>query len=46
MTDEQYKKLSRDMEILKVENALQTIAFVLLFFFGISTLRDLKKGKK
>ncbi len=43
ISDEQYKK---DMEELKWENRLQTLAVILLFAFGVSTLTDLKKKLK
>lgn len=37
--------LKHDIKILKIENAIQTIAVVALFFFGIETIKDLMKKK-
>ena len=39
ITLEQYKK---DMSELKWENRIQTFAVILVFFWGIETLRDIK----
>ena len=38
-------QLKQDMKELKVENRIQTIAVLVLFFFGISTIYDLTKDK-
>jgi hypothetical protein len=35
--------LRKDMRILKIENAIQTGAVIILFFFGVATLRDFYK---
>lgn len=45
MAEDRYtlEKLQKDMEILKAENAIQTIAVIALFLFGISTINDLTK---
>jgi hypothetical protein len=43
VSDEQYKK---DMAELKFENRVQTLAVLVLFFFGVSQLSDLKNKLK
>lgn len=45
-TDYNIEQFKKDMYILKVENAIQTGAVVLFFFFGIATLRDILKHVK
>lgn len=48
MTDSKYStdRLEKDMLELKIESRIQTVAIILFFFFGVSTIRDLvKKGK-
>jgi len=47
MTNEEiYNDLKKDMQVLKVENHIQTAAVLLFFFFGIATLADIYKTKK
>jgi len=38
-------QLKKDMQELKFENRIQTIAVILLFFFGVATIRDILKNK-
>ena len=38
-------QLKKDMKELKVENRIQTVAVLVLFFFGISTIYDLTRNK-
>ena len=38
--------LKRDMRILKVENAIQTLAVIAVFFWGIVTINDVVKKFK
>lgn len=38
--------LKKDIDELKLENRIQTVAVVLFFFFGIATLRDIVKKNK
>jgi hypothetical protein len=35
--------LKRDIDNLKFQNSIQTIAVLVVFFFGISTIYDLHK---
>jgi hypothetical protein len=44
MQDE-YKITKKDIDELKWENRIQTIAVLLVFFWGINTVRDLTKSK-
>ena len=44
--DYDVEQLKRDMRELKFENRVQTIAVVLLFFFGVSTIYDIVKKNK
>jgi hypothetical protein len=44
MQDE-YKVTKRDIDELKWSNRVQTIAVVLLFFWGINSIKDLTKSK-
>lgn len=37
------EKLERDIRILKIQNTIQTAAVIVLFLFGVSTLKDLMK---
>lgn len=37
------QNLKKDIDELKLENRIQTIAVVLFFFFGIATLTDIVK---
>jgi len=39
------EQLSKDMKILKMQSAIQTVAVILFFAFGISTINDLVKKK-
>ena len=47
-TGNQYSNedLRKDMQELKIENRIQTIAVLLLFFFGIATIHDIVKRSK
>jgi hypothetical protein len=38
-------ELEKDMKLLKFQSRIQTIAVVLLFFFGVATIRDILKNK-
>lgn len=40
------EQLHKDMQELKLENRIQTLAVVLFFFFGVATIYDLKKRVK
>lgn len=42
---EEYKVTKADINELKWENRIQTIAVLLVFFWGITTLKDLAKQK-
>ena len=42
---EEYKITKKDIDELKWENRIQTIAVLLVFFWGINTVRDLTKSK-
>lgn len=48
LNDNEYdvQQLKRDMRELKFENRVQTIAVILLFFFGVATIRDIIKNRK
>ena len=39
------KELEKDIKVIKIQNAIQTIAVVVFFFFGIGTINDLMKRK-
>jgi hypothetical protein len=39
------KELQKDIKVIKIQNAIQTIAVVVFFFFGIGTINDLMKRK-
>lgn len=40
------EELKKDMKILKFQNTIQTVAVLIFFFFGISTITDLTKKIK
>lgn len=42
---EEYKVTKKDIDELKWENRIQTIAVVLVFFWGVNTIKDLTKSK-
>lgn len=48
MENETYstEQLKKDMQTLKFQSRIQTIAVILLFFFGVATFRDILKDKK
>ena len=39
------EQMKHDMSVLKLENAIQTIAVVLAFFWGVTTIRDILKNQ-
>lgn len=41
---EEYKVTKKDIDELKWENRIQTIAVVLVFFWGVNTIKDLTKS--
>jgi hypothetical protein len=48
MEDKDYynsKDFKRDMKEIVWENRIQTLAVILIFFFGIETLKDIAKKK-
>lgn len=42
---EEYKITKKDIDELKWENRIQTIAVILVFFWGVNTIKDLTKSK-